>query len=384
MKKAIITALTFILSARAFGQDNVQLNYPAPDIRPDAWIGESQFSSDHFDGKVVVIDFWFTRCAPCIYTIPHLNELADKYRDRGVEFVAISFESSETVSRFLSRRTIHAKIGIDSTEHLTQKFDVKSYPTTYLIDRKGRVVWSGYPGKITEGMLDYLIGDRYQADVTEDESVTYNTGELRGEIAYNIEVGINDDQKSGSGFQYDQSQVNIVNKSVVEIAQLLLGLSGSRISAALGQYQNYDVQFSLESASKGIDIKATTFEAILDELNISSSWEDKEVEVFEVSLEDPLLLVENALDTATSTGGMSRAVFEDYVLLKNAHITHLINELESMSDTILIDDTELNGFFEFKIPRGNLLQIREFLRLQYGLALNPAYRRVRILSLQER
>jgi len=74
---------------------------PAADARPKApefdlanLKGGSLKSAD-LKGKVVIVDFWATWCAPCIHEAPELNAIYEKYKDRGVELVGVTIQSGD-------------------------------------------------------------------------------------------------------------------------------------------------------------------------------------------------------------------------------------------------------------------------------------------------
>src|SRR5215471_21366282 len=59
-------------------------------------------------GKVVVLEFWATWCGPCVAAIPHLNELADKFKEEPIQFIAVTSEDEKVVRRFLRNKPLHA------------------------------------------------------------------------------------------------------------------------------------------------------------------------------------------------------------------------------------------------------------------------------------
>ena len=96
-------------------------------------------------GKTSLVNFWFTRCAPCLDEIPVFNRLVKEHQDN-FHFLAISFEKASTVEGFLKKQpfdfvhAIKAKAFIDSLQ-------LSAYPTTLLLDRYGivREVRGGLP-----------------------------------------------------------------------------------------------------------------------------------------------------------------------------------------------------------------------------------------------
>ncbi len=98
-------------------------------------------------GKVVLIDFWATWCAPCRLAIPHLNELHKAYRERGLEIIGVSLDkgSPEQVRRFAVNMGIQYTI-IMADDEMVKNYGISPIPTTYLIDRDGYISnkWVGF------------------------------------------------------------------------------------------------------------------------------------------------------------------------------------------------------------------------------------------------
>src|SRR5947199_3428540 len=75
----------------------------APALKVTQWLQapegfDGKWSGLH--GKVVVLEFWATWCAPCIGAIPHLNQLANEFKDRGVAFLAVTDDDKDRLKPF--------------------------------------------------------------------------------------------------------------------------------------------------------------------------------------------------------------------------------------------------------------------------------------------
>jgi peroxiredoxin len=92
--------------------------------------------------KIILIDFWFINCGPCIKEIPDLNKLKAEFEMDEVEWFAVTYDPKEKVERFLERLKFDYTIVPDS-KHLTDRFDIRFYPTTLIIDENRKIVYTG-------------------------------------------------------------------------------------------------------------------------------------------------------------------------------------------------------------------------------------------------
>lgn len=85
-------------------------------------------------GKPIVINFWFTRCKPCIEEIPILNKLVKKYGDK-VHFISITPDEKETISKFLKTHEFNY-IHLVNARSFFNEIGSNSYPKNIFIDKK--------------------------------------------------------------------------------------------------------------------------------------------------------------------------------------------------------------------------------------------------------
>jgi len=77
------------------------LDKPLPKEQFDMINGSIKSFSD-FEGSMLVINFWYINCGPCIAEMPYLNKLVEKYKDDNIKFLALSFDSKEDIKQFIS------------------------------------------------------------------------------------------------------------------------------------------------------------------------------------------------------------------------------------------------------------------------------------------
>lgn len=113
---------------------------PAPEFTLKDTDGKPVHLSD-YRGKVVLLDFWATWCGPCRVEIPWFIEMQRKHKDQGFEVLGIAMDDEgwEVVKPFLADMGVNYRVmmGNDATAQLYG--DVDALPSTFLIDRDGRI-----------------------------------------------------------------------------------------------------------------------------------------------------------------------------------------------------------------------------------------------------
>ena len=133
------------ISAKSF------LNQPAPTIVVQKWLTEEPNLSDKF----VIVDFWATWCAPCRRSIPELNTLYGRFKDRLV-VMGISDEPEEQV-RAMKEPVIDYYVGIDTLHRSISAIEIRAIPHALLIDPKGIVRFEGHPSLLTADRLEKIM-----------------------------------------------------------------------------------------------------------------------------------------------------------------------------------------------------------------------------------
>ena len=89
----------------------------------------------------MLLDFWGTWCGPCVKKLPHTEELYQKYKDRGLIVIGVhSKQGADKVESFLRENNIHFPIAVDTGE-TADRYAIEAWPTYFLIDKKGEVIW---------------------------------------------------------------------------------------------------------------------------------------------------------------------------------------------------------------------------------------------------
>ena len=101
------------------------------------------FSTAGLRGKVVLVNFWATSCAVCVAEMPRMVEAWRRYAPRGYEMVAVamSYDHPNAVAAFARAHALPFRVALDTSGEAARAFgNVSVTPTTYLLDRRGRIL----------------------------------------------------------------------------------------------------------------------------------------------------------------------------------------------------------------------------------------------------
>jgi thiol-disulfide isomerase/thioredoxin len=134
-----------------------KVNPPAPQVNPTAvgammpayhakTLDGKDFDLAALRGKVVFLNLWATWCQPCRYEIPELEKMHAKYEAQGFSVVGVSLDDSgaEGVNEFVTAQRMNYPVVIDAEGVLASLFQTSVIPTSVLVDRSGKIVWTHY------------------------------------------------------------------------------------------------------------------------------------------------------------------------------------------------------------------------------------------------
>ena len=116
---------------------------PAPEVALPL-LGGGKSAIQH--GKVTMVDFWATWCAPCRASMPRVQKVWQEYKPNGVELYSVdtddpSPDRESQVSEFLLQNRLTFPVVLDDGT-ASQAFAIASLPTMLLLDRQGKIIWS--------------------------------------------------------------------------------------------------------------------------------------------------------------------------------------------------------------------------------------------------
>ena len=161
----------FVASISLFPIDGFSMGSRVPAVGTTAEdfkltdLAGKQQSLSQYRGKVVLVNFWATSCVPCVAEMPKLVEAWRRYAPRGFETVAVAmnYDPPNAVAEFAQRHALPFRVALDADGAVAAAFGhVSVTPTTYLLDRQGRIVtryvgepnWTDFRTRVERALAD--------------------------------------------------------------------------------------------------------------------------------------------------------------------------------------------------------------------------------------
>lgn len=370
MKGLFLINAFILFCLSAFSQVDM-VGKKAPSIEIDKWIYPKIKSVDcqkrevpeTLEGNIIILDFWFTECAPCVASIPQLNHLAKKYPE--IVFLSVTFDNENVIDQFLDKMIVHYPIGIDTEERIINAFHVKGFPSTFLIDKHGVIQWQGSPFHLNINKVDELIGRQKMA-----ENIHISTQEVPiNNSAYSFSIQEHTLEMGESSYaHYNPYDINVFNKDLESMLSTFYGINKSRVLAqdSILLKTPYDVTLM---ADKDVTTSANCVEMLKyllpQYLDIKLQEVKRDTLVGILKIENDSLLLSHKSDEKFYGTTMRYDNWE----AKGATLTNLKNFLEDnyseLVDVVKVDERK----FDFIIPSKDFNNAKRTLMIEYGIKI---------------
>jgi uncharacterized protein (TIGR03435 family) len=157
---ASLLIVAFLFNARAASYLGPDVGQTAPTLKVRKWLQAPAKAANGWPaGKVVILEFWATWCGPCVGAIPHLNELAEQFKDKPVQFIAVTDEKENVIQPFLKKTPFKAWIGLTAAAIFgeTNPYRVYAIPHTVIIDANGRIAAVMDPRALNSNLIELCL-----------------------------------------------------------------------------------------------------------------------------------------------------------------------------------------------------------------------------------
>lgn len=113
---------------------------------------------EDYRGQAVILNFWAVWCIPCRAEMPDLQAVYDDYREQGLVVLAVNRDDSPTaITEFVAEHNLSFPILPDTSLEASRTYNVQAYPSTYFIDRGGRIRHTTFTGPMSKSFIESQV-----------------------------------------------------------------------------------------------------------------------------------------------------------------------------------------------------------------------------------
>ena len=175
---AALLAVTAGLTLSLAAGPTLKVGDPAPKLQTGKWV-QGDPVKDFEKGKAYIVEFWATWCPPCRASIPHLNEIYGKYKDKGLIVIGQNcWERDESlVAPFVKKMgdKMTYRVALDNKVNNKKGQMAKTWmeaagrngiPSAFLINTKGVIAWIGHPIDLKEEVIEGVLSGKAPVSTT--------------------------------------------------------------------------------------------------------------------------------------------------------------------------------------------------------------------------
>jgi uncharacterized protein (TIGR03435 family) len=357
-------------------------------------------------GKVVVLEFWATWCAPCVAAIPHMNELVDTFKDRPVQFLAVTDEDEATAKEFLGKRPIGGWVGLNTKGSMFKSYGVEAIPHTVIVGANGKIAAITYPQHVEARHLENVIAGRDSGLPLPSEDIDPPTvpagkpsAREKEELPAVFQFVIRPSAGTASGWTagragrndfgivYESNALGITAESLVASTY---GVTGSRliVEAPLPEGR-FDALFRAPDDSRK-EMEAVRRQVVEATFGLTSRRESREIDVYVLTVKTPD--AKGLQPTVITSQGRSMNSALGSFEAVNCTIESWANSnLEFQLKKPVFDETGLKGGYDFQLkweagdgPARDPDKLIAAVREQLGLELSLTKRPVEVVVVMKR
>lgn len=169
----VVAALVAGMTLAAVAEPSLKVGDPAPKLDTGKWV-QGEPVKDFQKGKAYLVEFWATWCPPCRASIPHLNEIYEKYKDKGLVVIGQNcWERDDSlVAPFVKKMgdKMTYRVALDDKKSdekgkmaktWMEAADRNGIPSAFLVDTKGVIAWIGHPMTLKDQVIEGVLEGTY-------------------------------------------------------------------------------------------------------------------------------------------------------------------------------------------------------------------------------
>ncbi len=227
----LVPAAALLLST-SLAEAKLKIGDAAPALKVGKWIQGDPVESFN-KGTVYVVEFWATWCGPCRQTIPHLDELHEELKDKGVVFIGQDCWEQDVskVKPFVTQmgEKMSYRVATDDTSTQEKGFmaenwmaaaDQHGIPCAFVIGKEGKIAWIGHPAGLTSALLTEVSNGTFDTTKAAELQAKQDAQQsAQAEIGQKINAAI----KKGD-WDAAKATVDEIEKDHPEFAEPLTGV----------------------------------------------------------------------------------------------------------------------------------------------------------------